>query len=99
MALSVRLALGPGLVLPALGEALVVGVLVDEMVPVVPGGLDERLGDGRAVPGTFDLEEPIGLGLNAKLVDLVVVDGAVAEGEDRELELLGLGTGERPVGS
>ena len=96
--LGVRLALRSGGILRALGEALVVGVFVDDVVAVVPGGLSERLGDGRAVPGAFDLEEPVGLVRDTQVVLLVVVDRSVVEGEGRELELLRLGAGKRSVG-
>ena len=98
MTLGVGLGLGTGEVVPALLEPCAIGGLSDASLSEVQGGVDQRLGNGGAVEGTLNEQEPFVGSFDPELVDLVVVDGLVAEGEGRELEILSFKVGLRGLG-
>ncbi len=61
------------------------------------GGVDQRLGEGGAVPAAFDLQGAVRAGLDAELVVAVVEDESVAQGAGGQLEGFGAGVVVGPV--
>ena len=96
-------AVGIGAVLPlelvtsAGGDLLVVQLMGDEVITQAGGRGDQRLGQGRAVPGSLDEDGAAGIGLDAELVGAVIHDGAVAQCPGREVEAPGERGGVGPV--
>jgi hypothetical protein len=83
------------LVVRAGGDLLVIQLMGDEVITQPGGGGDQRLGQGRAVPGSLHEDGAAGIGLDAELVVAVVHDRLVAQRPGREVEALGerLGAG------
>src|SRR5260370_34582827 len=75
------------------GDLLVVEVAGDGVVAQAGGGGDQRLGQGRAVPGSFHEDGSAGVCLDAELIIAVVHDGVVAQRPGGEVEAPGEGLG------
>ena len=86
---GVRAVLAVELVGGAGGDLLLVEAAVDGAVAQAGGGGDERLGQCRAVPGSFDEDGSAGAGLDAELAGAVVHDRRVAQGAGGQLEPAG----------
>jgi hypothetical protein len=98
MAIGVGARYRSSAILLAFGEPGPVGRLVDAALAQVERGVCEGLRNGRAVPVTLDLDEPLPRSPDAELVDLVVEHRPVSERPSRKLEVLWLRAGIGAVG-
>ena len=89
VAVGIGAVLALELVTSAGGDLLVIQLTGDEVITEPGGRGDQRLGQGRVVPGSLDEDGAAGAGLDAGLVVAVVHDGLVAQRSGREVEATG----------